>query len=311
MSRSQPPTSARRPSHQPSHRVNATLITWGSVVLVIVVIAVLVIVRITGGSGPTISSHQAVRPASPSLVRQLSTIPSSTFDTIGVDIPAEFAGDRPIVISGQPPLTLDGSAPTLLYYGAEYCPYCAAERWGMAVALARFGTWHGLDTTASGLLDGDVSTLSFRTATLTSSTIHVVPVETCTNVVAPGVAGCDGYKPLQTPTKEEQAVLAKYAGPTFVPGDTDGIAFPFIDVDNKVLFSGSTYEPTVLTGMSQAQIASSLSDTASPVTRSIIGTANYITAAVCASTKGAPASVCDSAGVRAADSALGLAPSGG
>jgi hypothetical protein len=311
MSRSQSSASARRPPDQSSHRTNATLITWGSVGLVVVVIAVLVIVRVAGGSGPTISSHQAVRPASPTLVRELSTIPSSTFDSIGVDIPAEFAGDQPIVISGQPPLTLDGRAPTVLYYGAEYCPFCAAERWGMAVALARFGTWKGLDTTASGLLDGDFSTLSFRTAKLISSTVNFVPVETCTNVVAPGVAGCNGYEPLQSPTKDERAILSKYAGPAFVPGDTDGIAFPFIDVDNKVLFSGSTFEPTVLTGMSQAQIAAGLSDTSSPVTRSIIGTANYITAALCASIKGAPASVRTSAGVRAADAALKLTPSSG
>ena len=31
-------------------------------------------------------------------------------------------------------MTLDGKSPAMLYYGAEYCPYCAAERWAMAVA---------------------------------------------------------------------------------------------------------------------------------------------------------------------------------
>ena len=44
-----------------------------------------------------------------------------------------------------------GSAPTraagkpeILYIGAEYCPYCATERWPLAVALSRFGTFTGL-----------------------------------------------------------------------------------------------------------------------------------------------------------------------
>jgi hypothetical protein len=291
------PSSIRR-------RTSPALVAWGSVFLVVVVIAVLVVIKLTSTGGPTAGSHQAVRPASSTLVRQLSTVPASVFDNVGVGIPSQFAGDTPIVISGQPALTLNGRAPSMMYFGAEYCPYCAAERWGMAVALARFGTWSGLDTTASGLHDGDFSTLSFRDAKLTSRYISFVPVETCTNVVDPNATGCSGYKPLQQPSKSEQDVLDKYAGPAFVPGDTQGISFPYIDVDNKVLFSGSTYEPTVLTGLSQAQIASRLTDPTNSVTQSIIGTSNYIAASICASTKGAPADVCGSSGVQKADAAL-------
>ena len=41
--------------------------------------------------------------------------------------------------TGQPALT-SGGKPEILYVGAEYCPYCAAERWAMVVALSRFGT---------------------------------------------------------------------------------------------------------------------------------------------------------------------------
>ena len=300
------------PSRRPAARLSATLLAWGAVSLVVVVIvAALVIVKISAGPGPTTSSHQAVLPAPAALVHEISTVPSSVFNAVGVGIPSEFAGDRPIVISGQPPLSLNGKSPTVMYYGAEYCPFCAAERWGMAVALARFGSWTGLDTTASGLLDGDFSTLSFRNAKLISRYVNFVPIETCTNVVDPGATGCSGYKPLQSPTEAEQAVLAKYASSKFVPGNAQGISFPYIDVDNKVLYSGSTYEPTVLTGLTQAQIAGGLTDASNPVTRSIIGTANYLTASICASTRDAPASICTSAGVRAADAALGLTSSGG
>ena len=299
------------PSRRPAARLHPTLLrptllAWGAVVLVAVIVATLVIVKISTGDGATTSSRQAVLPASSALVHELSTVPASVFDTVGVGIPSEFAGDAPIVISGQPPLSLDGTSPAIMYYGAEYCPFCAAERWGLAVALARFGTWTGLDTTASGLLDGDFSTLSFRDAKLTSRYINFVPVETCTNVVDPGATGCSGYKPLQNPTAAERAVLAKYASSTFVPDDTQGISFPYIDVDNRVLYSGSTYEPTVLTGLTQAQIAGGLTDPTNPVTRSIIGTANYLTASICASLKDAPAAVCASPGVRAAAAALKL-----
>ncbi len=298
-------------SRRPALRLSPTLLSWGTVGLVVLIVAALVIIRISAGTGPTTSSHQAVLPAQAALVHEISTVPSSVFNAVGVGIPSEFAGDSPIVISGQPPLTLNGKSPSVMYYGAEYCPFCAAERWGLAVALARFGTWTGLDTTASGLYDGDFSTLSFRDAKLVSRYVNFVPIESCTNVVDPGATGCSGYKPLQSPTGAERAVLAKYASSAFVAGNTQGIAFPYIDVNNRVLYSGSTYQPTVLTGLSQAQIAGGLTDASNPVTRAIIGTANYLTASICASTKGIPASICTSAGVRAADAVLRLTPSSG
>jgi len=291
--------------HRPS-RLTPTLIAWLSVGLVVLVIAILVVVKISSGGGQTTSSHQAVLPASPPLVREVSTVPATVFNAVGVGIPSQFTGDIPIVIGGQPPLTLHGKTPTMMYYGAEYCPYCAAERWGIAVALARFGSWHGLDTTASGLLDGDYSTLSFRRAKLVSSFINVVPIETCTNIVDPGASGCNGYRPLQSPTPAEQAALSRYASPAFVPDNTEGISFPFIDVDNRVLFSGSTYQPALLTGLTQSEIARGLTDPTNPVTQAVVGTANYLSAAVCAGTHGAPTTVCTSPGVRAADAALRL-----
>jgi hypothetical protein len=306
-----PAKQSRSSSTYQNSRLNPALLAWGSVFLVVVLITVLVVVKITSNGGPTASSHQAVLPASPTLVREVSTVPSAVFNTVGVGIPSQFAGDAPIVISGQPPLSLKGKTPSIMYYGAEYCPYCAAERWGMAVALARFGMWHGLDTTASGLLDGDFSTLSFRRAKLVSPSINFVSIETCTNVVDPSAAGCNGYKPLQTPTMAEQAVLNKYASATFIPGNTEGISFPYIDVDNKVLFSGATYEPAILTGLSQAEIAGGLTDPSNQVTQSIVGTANYITASVCAGTHGEPSAVCNSVGVRAADLALKMSASSG
>jgi hypothetical protein len=284
--------------------MSPTLVAWSSVFLVVVVIAVLIVIKLTSTSGPTASSHQVVRPASSTLVHELSTVPASVFDTVGVGIPSQFAGDAPIPISGQPALSLNGRAPSMMYFGAEYCQFCAAERWGVAVALARFGTWSGLDTTASALLDGDVSTLSFRNARLASPYINFVPIETCTNIVDAKATGCSGYKPLLSPSPSEDVVLNKYAGPAFVPGNAQGISFPYIDVDNKVLYSGSTYEPAALTGLSQAQIAARLTDPTDIVTRSIIGTSNYLAASICASTKGAPANVCDSSGVRKADAAL-------
>ena len=301
------PRPGGRPAPTPQkRRLSGAAMAWGAVGLVVVIIVVLVVVKAAGGSGPTSSSHQAVRPAPASLLHTVTNVPTAVFDSVGADIPAEFAGDKPIVISGQPPLTLNGKAPSMMYYGAEYCPFCAAERWSMVLALSRFGTWHGLDTTASGLQDGDYSTFSFRNANYESQYINFVPIEACTNVVDANASGCSGYKPLQTPTKAEAAVLTKYASSQFVPNNTQGIAFPYINVDNKVLFSGATYEPGGLTGQSQAEIASSLKDPTNPVTQAIVGTSNYLSAAICSATNQQPASVCQSKGVTAAAKAMKL-----
>jgi O-succinylbenzoate synthase len=58
--------------------------------------------------------------------------------------------------------------------------------------------------------------------------------------------------------------------------------------------------------VSRATIAAGLSNATSPITQAIIASANYQTAAICAITKQQPGNVCTSAGVKAADKAMGL-----
>ena len=69
---------------------------------------------------------------------------------------------------------------------------------------------------------------------------------------------------------------------------------------------GPSYDPTVLAGLTQAQIADALSNPTSPITQAIVGTANYISAGICSVTSQQPSSVCTMSGVTAASKALGL-----
>lgn len=292
------------PAQAPGRRLSGPVLAWGSVGLVIVIVVVLVVVNSLGGSKPS-SGPTPVTPAPASVVRDVTQIPASVFDAVGVNIPSAAQPAKPIVLSGQPPLTLSGRSPAMLYYGAEYCPYCAAERWAMTAALARFGTFSGLDVTKSSGTDLDpfTPTFSYRDATYTSRYVSFFPIEQYTNV--PAASG--GYTVLQNPTSAEQKVITKYSSPTYVPGAQAGsVSFPFVDVDNKVLISGASYSPGILSGMSHAEVASSLSNPHDLVTQAIVGTANYITAAICASTGQQPAAVCTSSGVKAADRALKL-----
>ena len=63
--------------------------------------------------------------------------------------------------------------------GAEYCPYCAAERWAMAVALSRFGTFSNLRLIHSSSADiyPNTPTLSFYKSSYTSKYVQFTPVE--------------------------------------------------------------------------------------------------------------------------------------
>ena len=63
-------------------------------------------------------------------------VPASVLAQVGIGASSPQAL-KPVT---GPALT-SGGKPEMLYIGAEWCPYCAAERWAMAVALRRFGTF--------------------------------------------------------------------------------------------------------------------------------------------------------------------------
>jgi hypothetical protein len=186
----------------------------------------------------------------------------------------------------------------MVYEGAEYCPYCAAERWAMIVALSRFGTFTGLSTVHSAAHNGagdaepypDTPTWTFVHATYTSQYLTFTPVEGYTNI--PDTSTGE-YTVLQVPTKAEQALVQKYDGPPYLPSSDAG-AIPFVDFGNQYMIAGASYNPGVLSGLSWATVAGDLSNSSSTVAKAVDGTANYITAAICKITGNAPAAACDS-----------------
>jgi Domain of unknown function (DUF929) len=300
-----PRPGSRPPAPTPPRRISGALMAWGAVGIVIVIVVVLVLVKLTTSSSPNLS-YTPVTAAPASVVSDVTTIPASVFNQVGVNAPSVDALTPPTVISGQSSLTLNGKSPSMLYYGAEYCPYCAAERWAMVAALSRFGTFSGLKTTASSHTDVDpqTHTFSFYGSTYTSPYINFVPIETYTNIP---LAGGQGYKPLQQPTKEEEQAISTYSSSKYVPSNTNGeIAFPFIDINNRVLISSASFDPGILANLTWSEIASGLSDASNPATQAIVATANYITASICAVSPNAPKAVCDSPGVKAAAKALKL-----
>ena len=77
---------------------------------------------------------------------ELTTIPASVFNTVGVTSPIAGVTRLRPSRSSQPSSATNAAGatvPEVLYMGAEYCPYCAAQRWSTIIALSRFGTWAG------------------------------------------------------------------------------------------------------------------------------------------------------------------------
>ncbi len=84
----------------------------------------------------------------PGVLSALASVPRATFDAVGGTPPPSVAMVPPTVVRDQPPLTADGK-PEVLYVGSDFCPFCAAERWPLVVALSRFGHFGLLHNTQS------------------------------------------------------------------------------------------------------------------------------------------------------------------
>lgn len=285
----------------------AGLLTWIAVGLVLAVIATLVIIKVSTKTGKTAGDGVA----SAALVAEVANIAPSVFDTVGTSSPgATVAKVTPL--KGQPLLTAVSPSsmkklPALVYVGAEYCPYCAAERWAVIAALGRFGTWSGLKTTesATGDVYGGTQTFSFHGATYSSPYLVFNGYEMYSNQIDPALNPAYYYSLDKLP-KSVSALFAKYDQPKYIPGMTSAsaLAFPFMSVGNQYAVSGAQFTPALLNKLSRENIAAGLSTAASPITDAIVASANYLSAAICKLTHNRPATVCTSSGVVAASKGL-------
>jgi hypothetical protein len=307
------PTTKKRPTPpRPPARGGrpAGLFTWIAVGLVVVVVAALVIIKVASGGTTNKAVSSVFQPTDATTVAELTKVPASVFNTVGTTSPVAPV-TPPLDLKGQPALTATNASgkkvPEILYIGAEYCPFCAAQRWSTIVALSRFGTWSGLRNMSSSSTDyaPNTPTFTFAKAKYTSPYLVFTSVEEYTNIPDAATAF---YTTLQKPTAQESALIAKYDTPKYVKGMTTSQigSIPFITFGNKFLVSGASYSPLTLASTTRSTIAAGLSNATSPVTQAIIASANYQTAAICSLTNQQPGNVCTSPGVKAADKVLGL-----
>jgi thiol-disulfide isomerase/thioredoxin len=265
-----------------------------ALVVVVLVVGGLVLVKLTSGDGETTAASSKSTTTLPaSVLKGITTVPTATSDKVGA------TGVTSVPISIKAPALTAGGKPKVLYVGAEYCPYCAAERWPVVVALSRFGTWSGLGAATSSSADvfPNTPTLSFHGATFTSDYLTFSGYETQTNKQVGGQ-----YTPLDTVPSADQKIFDTYNKPPYIAGSTGGI--PFIDIAGKYVSSGASFGPELLAGMTRAEIARAINDPSSKIGKAVLANANVLTAAICQATGAKPANVCGSSGVMAGAAAL-------
>ena len=253
-----------------AERRRRTLAIGGITIALLAILGIIIGAVVSSNSkSPQAGASSGALPAS---VQSNLTVPQSVLAQVGIGS-SSTAALKP----GSGATLTSGGKPEMLYIGAEWCPYCAAERWAMGVALSRFGTFSPLRGIHSSATDvyPNTATLTFYHTTYTSKYLVFTPVE-FQDV---------NHNSLQPTTAAQQAIWNKY-DPTN--------SFPFIDFGNQFT-AATTYNPQVLQGLTWSQIAADLHDPSSPVAQGADGSANLFTAAICRLTGNQPTTVCNAA----------------
>jgi len=162
----------------------------------------------------------------------------------------------------------------VFFMGAEYCPYCAAERWAIVRSLQKFGQWDGLKQTISAARDEpflNLPTYDFTQATYTSPHIEFLSRE---------IKDRD-FRPLQKLLKSEEKLVHKFNPEKEIP---------FLLVGGRFTQIGSGFTPKIFIGHTFRQTETELKKVESEIRKTIDDEANIISALLCIS--GLPSEVC-------------------
>ncbi|MGA7172625.1 MAG: DUF929 family protein [Candidatus Dormiibacterota bacterium] len=282
-----------------NYRRNTSGRPWGliSAVVGVVAVFVIVVVLIDGSVQGALKQDTQVLPAPASLVSALGHIPAKTLDAVAggsianypVNIPASY---KPVALSAK-------GLPELAFVGAEYCPFCAVQRWSLIIGLSPFGTWSGLHIIRSSVYDtpSNLPTFTFAYgAKFKSKYLNFSTRELESNVSI----NKDGspYKSLQAITGELESAFTNIGSG----------GYPFLDYAGKVAQAGSeegssSTDVAALQGLSWNQVLTHLRNNPnSAISQVVLGGANYVTAATCSMTGNKPAAVCNSSRIKTLES---------
>jgi hypothetical protein len=255
---------AQRAARQRAQARRRWLVSIAAVGAVLAIVVGFAAIKLT--SGTAMATRES--PAPQGVVSRVTMVPEAVL--------ARVRGGGTVTslqtVKAPGPVLSVGGKPAIVFVSEESCPFCAAERWPLAVALSHFGAWSHLGVTRSSVTDvfPGTATLSFRSASYRSSHLSLRTTELADN---------RGHR-LQPLTALDSKLIRSYDVPPYVNSADQSGAVPFLDIGDRYILAGAQYDPQVLAGLSQTQIASQLRNPDSPVAKAIDGSANVIIAAI-------------------------------
>jgi thiol-disulfide isomerase/thioredoxin len=254
---------------------------WAGLATVVLVIGAAVVLFLAGGGSGANATATAASGSVP-----VGSVPA------GANPPSAAASVALGQIrreSGEP--LLDGGKPLVFFMGAEWCPFCASERWGLVEATSRFGKWSGLRELRSR--EGQdyfpaLATYDLSQATYTSDYISIRHKE---------VATVEG-DPLQKLGSFEEGLVNGY--------DKLG-SVPFLFASGPVgrYTVELPFSPGLLDGDGFVSLRKEVAAGApTPAVEAIGGQADAITALICKLDGRQPASVCAKGSIPALEEEL-------
>lgn len=235
---------------------------WAGLAMVALVIAGAVALFLTGGgSGGNATAASGSAPA--------GSQPVSAAASVSLD-QVRRASDEPLLVGGKP---------LVFFMGAEWCPFCATERWALVEATSRFGKWSGLRELTSRMGQDyfpALATYDLTHATYTSDYLSLRHKE---------LATVDG-DPLQKLGSFEEGLVNEY-------DERGSVPFLFASGAPGSYTVELGFSPGLLGGQTFAALREGVDGGAStPATEAIGGQADAITALICKLDGRRPASVC-------------------
>jgi hypothetical protein len=267
-----------------------------SAVLGIVAVFVIVVVVLELTLQGSLKQDTQVLPAPASLINSVTSTPLKTLEAVKagsiihppVNVPASY---KAVALSSQ-------GLPEIAYVGAEYCPYCALQRWSLVIGLSHFGKWSNLHLIHSSVYEAasSLATFTFAHGAKFTSPYFVFVGREHQNNISLHHDGAP-YGGFQSLSKTLTAAFTGIAGGSY----------PFVDYGGKMAQVGSGAAPTnvaALHGLTWDQIAQKLRNPKSVVAQEVLGGANYVTAATCLLTGQKPGAVCSSSMIRTLEGQL-------
>ncbi|MGC8625943.1 MAG: DUF929 family protein [Acidimicrobiales bacterium] len=260
-----------------------------AVVVVVVAAAVLVSASLLGNgkaasAGGKLSPGEYALPAG--VLAAVKAVPtakllSAASSKANYAVPAE-------ALPARTKLLTTAGKPTIVFVGADYCPYCAAERWPLVMALSKFGSFSHLVGTSSSSSDvyPSTPTFSFYGSSYKSPYLNFVTAELATDKVDPSTGS---YQTLQQPTALEQSLLNQWDKP---PYTSEQGAIPFVYLAGRYVLIGAQYDASHISGWQMDRAAAYITAGDNSTSLGAEAAAGYLVREICSITHDRPANVC-------------------